>query len=224
MVDHVLLAGLPECQPIHGKRVAEALESIELAAEREGEDVALDLCAVLERVDPVWDEFRVGRKPVSACEIECGRPRVPSVGECAGAMLQGYVLADRVALVAMDAAFALLEVDTRTRERGPPSTVPALCAGNALAATRLRERRVRALSFPDLARADVVPMHRIYCVEPRHAPAARPMRACRRKGVSFRPALTGRVSVGLERARIRARLWHKPLCNPCLGPPWDGPA
>jgi len=28
---------------------------------------------------------------------------------------------------------------------------------------------VRTPSFPDLTRADVVPLHRIYCVEPRHA-------------------------------------------------------
>src|SRR4051794_14555040 len=108
MVDHVLLAGLPECKPIYGKRVAEALESIELSAERERKDVALDFRAALDRVDPVWDKLRVGLEPVLACEPERGCPRVSSIGECAGAVLQRHVLADRVAFVAVDTAFALL--------------------------------------------------------------------------------------------------------------------
>jgi hypothetical protein len=63
MVDHILLTGLPERQPIHGKRVPESLHAIELSAQREGEDVALDLGAVLDRVDPVRDELAYQRVP-----------------------------------------------------------------------------------------------------------------------------------------------------------------
>src|SRR4051794_9170594 len=116
MVDHVLLAGLPEGKPIYGERVAEALESIELSAERKGQDVALDLRAVLDGVHPVRDELRVGLEPVLACEPERGFPRVPTIGERAGAVLQGHVLANRVALVAVNSTFALLEVDRVVRQ------------------------------------------------------------------------------------------------------------
>jgi hypothetical protein len=80
VVDDVLLPCLAEGQPIDRERVAEALQSIELPAEREGEDVALDFRAVLDRVDPVWDEFRVGLEPVVACEPKRGCPRVSSIG------------------------------------------------------------------------------------------------------------------------------------------------
>ena len=73
--------------------------------------MTLDLGAVLERVDPIRDELRVGLESVLACEPERGCPRVSSIGKGAGAMLQRNVLADRVAFVAVDAAFALLEVD-----------------------------------------------------------------------------------------------------------------
>ena len=116
MVNHVLLAGLPERQSIHGERVAEALESIELSAEREGQDVAFDLRTVLDGVDPVRDELRVSFEPVLACEPERGFPRVSTIGERAGAVLQRHVLADRVALVAVDPSLALLEVDRIVRE------------------------------------------------------------------------------------------------------------
>ena len=68
------------------------------------------------RVDPVGDKLRVGLEPVLACEPERGCPRVSSVGERAGAVLQRHVLADRVAFVAVDAAFALLEVDRVVRQ------------------------------------------------------------------------------------------------------------
>ena len=77
---------------------------------------ALDLRAVLERVDPVGDELRVGLEPVVAREPERGCPRIPSVGECASAVLQRHVLADRVAFVAVDAALALLEIDGVVRQ------------------------------------------------------------------------------------------------------------
>src|SRR5689334_3425132 len=102
MLDNVLLTGLPEGQPVDRECVAEALEAIELAAEREGENVPLNLGAVFERVDPVGDELRVRLEPVLACEPERSCPRIPSIGERAGAVLQRHVLADGVAFVAVD--------------------------------------------------------------------------------------------------------------------------
>jgi hypothetical protein len=52
VVDHVLLAGLAECQAIHRKRISKGIEPVELAAERQREDVPLDGGPVLEWVDP----------------------------------------------------------------------------------------------------------------------------------------------------------------------------
>ena len=46
-----------------------------------------------------------------ACEPERGFPRVPTIGERAGPVLQRHVLADCVALIAVDPSFALLKVN-----------------------------------------------------------------------------------------------------------------
>ena len=91
------------------------LESVELSAEREGEDVALDLRPVFDGIDPVRDELPVGRS-CSCMRARTRSPMRPRARQRRRAELQRHVLADRVAFVAVDAPFALLEVDRVVRE------------------------------------------------------------------------------------------------------------
>ena len=71
----------------------------------------LDLGTVRDREEPVGDEATLVRRLFQG-DFEQGRPDVGSgATEDVGAVLRRDVLAYGVALVAVDAAFALLEID-----------------------------------------------------------------------------------------------------------------
>ena len=115
VLHQLFLPGLTEDHPIDRQRTPQGRELRPVSAEGRGEDVPFYLGSSFYREEPEGDEVGGVRGPVCDGAREHGGPGVGAVHRRV-AMLSLEVLADGVALVAVDTPFALLEVDGVRRE------------------------------------------------------------------------------------------------------------
>src|SRR5690606_1215536 len=112
VLQQVLLAWLTEYQPVDRETPLEPTELALLATEGDHGHAALDLGAAIHLVNPERCQISRVRRAVFGRSLEQQVPRIalpaPVVAEPPQAVPPRDVLADRMALVTVDAAFALL--------------------------------------------------------------------------------------------------------------------
>src|SRR5271167_4399674 len=111
MLQQVFLPGLSKDHAIDRKRMAQCRQSRRFAAKRQCWDMALNVRSIIDREDPVGNDLGL-LVEVLLSVFEKAWPRVcPRRGRiCVLRRQARHILSHRVALIAMNASFALLQV------------------------------------------------------------------------------------------------------------------